>query len=285
VSAAGLCLLDGRLVPLAEARISPLDRGFLFGDAVYETLKVAGGRALFRAQHLERLARSLAALRIPMPAGLVGALDRLLDAAALASGALYLQVSRGAAAERRHLPPPELAPTLFALPVAIDFPAEPWLLPGLAAVTRADLRWRRCDVKTTALAATVLAGLDAAAAGADELIWSGAAGELREGGHTNLFVRDERGWHTHPLGPEILAGVTRGLLLEAGARAGLPVEERAPRLDERAGWREAFVCGTLTGVRALVRLDGAPVGDGAPGEQTRRFARRLAEAEAREAAR
>jgi D-alanine transaminase len=274
-----ICLVDGELVPLAAARISPLDRGFLFGDAVYEAMKVLGGRILFLAPHLERLARSLAAMRIPVPGGLEASLRRLVAAAGVESGSLYVQVSRGAAPLRSHLPPPGLAPTLFAFATPLDFPAEPWALPGVAAITRRDDRWSHCDVKTTALAASVVGKLAAADAGATESLFVSPAGELREGGNTNLFVRDARGWHTHPAGPEILAGVTRGLLLEAAAAAGDPVTERAPRLAERAGWREAFLCGTLTGVRGLVDLDGTPIGDGEVGAGTRQFARSLSERE------
>ena len=282
MSAPALCSLDGRIVPLAEARISPMDRGFLFGDAVYETVKVARGRPLFLDRHLDRLNRSLAALRIAPPADPVGTIVRLVDASQLLSGAVYLQVSRGAAPVRRHLPPPGLAPTVFALPIAIDYPEEPWALPGLSAVTRADDRWRHSDIKTTALVATVLGKLAAAEAGADDVVYLSADGTLREAGNTNLFARDARGWHTHPLGPEILSGVTRAVLLERARAAGIAVEERAPRLADRAAWREAFVCGTTTGVRALVRLDGAPVGDGAPGPGTAQLGRLLAAAEAAE---
>jgi D-alanine transaminase len=282
---ADLCLLGGRIVPLAEARISPLDRGFLFGDAVYETVKVRAGRPLFWERHRQRLARSLAALGIPAPAGLDAAIERLVGAAGLEEGAVYLQISRGAAPERRHLPSAGLEPTLFALTTRTEPVAEPWRRPGLAAVTREDGRWSRCDVKTTALAATVLGAREAAAAGADEVLWRSSAGELREAGRTNLFVRDARGWHTHPLGPEILAGVTRAILLELAPGERPAIEERAPRLDARADWREAFLTGTTTGVRALVRLDGEPIGDGRPGAETARFARLLDAAEATEAAR
>ncbi len=274
-----LCLLGGEIVPLSEARLSPLDRGFLFGDAVYEAMKVVNGRLLFLEPHLARLTKSLAAMRIPEPPGIADSLRRLVDAAQLAHGSLYMQVSRGAAPARSHLPPPGLAPTLFALPTPIDFPAEPWALPGLAAISKPDDRWRHCDVKTTALAAIVLGKLEAADQGAVESLFVGPSGELREGGNTNLFVRDNAGWHTHPTSDAILAGITRSILLAESSRLGLPVAERAPRLGAREGWREAFLCGTLTGVRGLTRLDGAAIGNGEVGDETRRFARLLSEVE------
>ena len=281
-----LCLLGAEILPLSEARISPLDRGFLFGDAVYEAMKVFDGRILFLEPHLARLARSLSSMGIAAaPPDLAERLRGLVAAAGLERGSLYVQLSRGAAPTRTHLPPPGLQPTLFALPARLDFSDEPWMLPGLSAITRRDDRWRHCDVKTTALAANVLGKLAADAAGAVESLFVGDDGSVREGGNTNLFVRDERGWHTHPEGPAILSGVTRRILLDAARDAGAAVEERAPRIEARSSWREAFLCGTLTGVRGVVTLDGAPVAGGEVGPETRDFARRLFEAERSEASR
>jgi D-alanine transaminase len=279
------CLLNGRVVPFGEARISPLDRGFLFGDAVYEAVKVAGGRLLFLDRHLGRLAASLAAMRIAAPSELAPKLAELVAANALADGVLYLQVTRGVARRRTHLPPTGLDPTVFAMTSAIDYPERPENEPGMAAISRPDDRWGHCDVKTTALAASVLAKLAADDAGAVEAIFVGPGGALREGGNTNLFVRDGDGWHTHPTGPEILAGVTRAVLLEEAARFGIEVATRSPRLGARAGWREAFLCGTTTGVRGLVTLDDTPIAGGEVGAETRRFARWLRAAELAEAER
>ncbi|MCM2269191.1 MAG: aminotransferase class IV, partial [Thermoanaerobaculia bacterium] len=224
-------------------------------------------------------------MRIAAPGELVPKLAELVAANALGDGVLYLQVTRGVARHRSHLPPPELVPTLFAMTSALVYPERPENEPGIAAISRADERWGRCDVKTTALAASVLAKLAAADAGAVEALFVGDGGELREGGNTNLFVRDADGWHTHPTGHEILAGVTRALLLEEAARFGVAVAPRSPRLAARDGWREAFLTGTTTGVRGLVDLDGRPIGDGAVGAETRRFARWLHAVEAAEAER
>jgi D-alanine transaminase len=282
---AALCLLDGRIVPLAEARISPLDRGFLFGDSVYEVVKILGGRPLFLDRHLARLDAGLEAMAIPVPGALEPALVELVAANALGDAALYLQVTRGAPPQRTHLPPPGFGPTVFAMASGIEYPEKPEIAPGLTAISRDDDRWGRCDIKTTALAATVLGKLAAAGRGATESLFTGPGGELREGGNTSLFVRDDTGWHTHPLGREILPGVTRAVILEAAKGATLAIEDRAPLLAGRGGWHEAFLAGTTTGVRGLIELDGAPVGDGAVGPETRRCARLLADAEEREAAR
>ena len=273
------CHLDGRWLPLAEARVHPLDRGFLFGDGVYEVVKVAGGRLLFLAEHLARLADGLAALAIELPGGgeRVAAVCReLASRAGLGDGSLYLQVTRGAG-PREKLPPTGLPPTFFAFPSV--HPHAPHASRGLAAVSQPDVRWGRCDVKSVSLAATVLGKLAARDAGADEVLFVGPAGELREGGSTNLLVRSAGRLWTHPEGPRILPGVTRRVLLDAARGLGLQVAETAPRLAERARWDEAILCGTLTGVQALVRLDGEPVGGGRVGEWTRRLGQALAERE------
>jgi len=279
------CHLDGRWLPLAEARVHPLDRGFLFGDGVYEVVKVAGGRALFLAEHLVRLGDGLAALRIDLPGGTglpggiarVGAVCReLVGRAGLGTGSVYLQVTRGAG-RREKSPPADLPPTLFAFPSA--HPHAPHASRDMAAVSQPDVRWGRCDVKSVSLAATVLGKLAARDADADEVLFVGPEGELREGGSTNLLVRAGGTLWTHPEGHAILPGVTRRLLLAAARELGLPLVESPPRLAERESWDEAVLCGTLTGLQALVRLDGRPVGGGRAGEWTRRLGAALAERE------
>jgi D-alanine transaminase len=278
--AAPLCLLDGRVLPLAEARISPLDRGFLFGDAVYEVVKLVDGEAVLWPRHRRRLEAGLAVARIE-PAGGVDAVAagcrELLAQAAVASGSLYLQVSRGAGSRER-LPPADLAPTVFAF-VQSHQHAPPASRP-LRAVSAGDDRWGRCDVKTVSLMATVLGKLAAREAGADEVLFRGPEGELREGGSTSLFVLRDGVLHTHPPGRHCLPGVTRGAVLAVAPELGLAVEETAPRLAGRCRWREGFLCGTLTGVQPLVELDGEPVGDGRPGPWTRRVAEAVAAYEA-----
>ena len=251
-----LLLLDGELVDVAAARISPLDRGFLFGDGVYEVVRVAEGVPLFLDRHLARLARSLAAVSIAEPAGIEAGCRTLLAAGGLRDGSLYLQVTRGAA-PREFLFPADTEPTVVCLarPMAtagLDARA----LEGIAVKSMPDIRWQRCDIKTTSLMGTVLGKLAARDAAADEVIFVAADGALREGGSTSLCVRQDDVLLTHPLDGRILPSITRERLLATARRLGLPVEERAPRLDERARWQEALLCGTLTGVQPLVELDG-----------------------------
>jgi D-alanine transaminase len=269
-----LCVLDGRVLPLAEARLDPLDRGFVYGDGVYEVVRVRAGVALYLDDHLARLRRSLEAVAIPEPAGVAAACADLVARSGLEDGSLYLQVSRGVA-PRVHLPPRDLAPTLFILPSA--HPHAPSGERPLRAVTVPDWRWGRCDIKATSLMGTVLGKLRARDAGADEVVFVSAAGELREGGSASLFVARGARLETYPLDGGILPSLTRARVLAAAARLGIATSERPPLLAERREWSEAFLCGTLTGVQPLVELDGQMVGDGGDGgagsvgEMTRRL--------------
>lgn len=267
-----LCYLDGELVPLSAARIHPFDRGFVFGDGLYEVFRVRAGRPLWVAEHLDRLESGLAEVRIPLPGGrneIERAVTEVTARAGLGDGSVYLQITRGAG-PRARTPPPDLEPTVLVAPSA-----HPHLPPAAvphAAVTVTDRRWGRCDLKTVSLMATVLGKLAARDAGADEVVFATPDGSLREGGSTNLFVRRDDALETHPAGPEILPGITRALLLDLARREGLPLRPAAPRLEQRELWQEAFLCGTLTGVQPLVELDGEPVADGRSGEWTRRLA-------------
>jgi D-alanine transaminase len=274
-----LCLLDGAVLPLADARVSPLDRGFLFGDGVYEVAKLVAGRLVLWADHLRRLGDGLAVTRLE-PAGGVAAIDRgcgeLLAAAGVEEGSLYLQVTRGAG-PREKIPPRELPATVFAFVKAHPHP-EP-ASQRLSAISHDDLRWGRCDVKTVSLMATVLGKLAARDAGADEVLFVGPDGEVREGGSTTFLVVRDGVLITHPLGRRILPGVTRKAALAAAADLGLPVDESPPLLAERTGWQEAMLASTLLGVQPIVRLDGEPIGEGDPGPWTRRLAAAVAERE------
>lgn len=272
-----LCSLNGRIAPIAETAISPLDRGLLFGDGVYETVRVVGGRPLRLARHLDRLARSLAAVGIPRPEGMFHSALELIRACALETGSLFIQVTRGAG-PRTHLPDPALTPTLLLLPAAHAH--APAGSRRLRAVTMPDPRWQRCDIKTTSLMGAVLGKLRARDQQVDEVVFVGAGGELREGGSTSLFVRRGDHLETHPLDGRVLPGITRARVPAWAASEGLPLAERAPRLEERDEWVEVFLCGTLTGVQPVVELDGRAVGNGGLGDWTRAFAGRAAAEEA-----
>ena len=281
----GLCHLNGRILPLAEARIDPHDRGFLFGDALYEGFRVLQGVVLHVDEHMERLRAGLDRMRIPEPEDLPGRCRELVRACRLETGFLYLQVTRGAG-PRSRTPPLDLEPTVF-------LEATPRVYEVCAAgsrrvVTIADPRWRHCGIKSNSLAANVLGKLHAAEAGVDEVLFVGDEGDVREGGNTNFFARRGEILETCPVEGRILPGVTRRLVLELArvlaGELGLRVEERAPRLVERGCWSEAFLTGTITGLQPVIELDGEPVGSGAAGPWTRALGAALDELDARRAA-
>lgn len=275
------CFLNGEFLPLSEARIHPLDRGFVFGDGLYDVLKVVGGEVVLWDEHAERLERGLEMVKIALPGGraeLARLCGELLarggfQDGAGADGSLYLQVTRGVG-PREKVPPADWEPTVFAF--ARRHPHDPPASRPLAAVTFPDLRWGRCDVKTVSLMATVLGKLAVRDAGADEVLFvadspagqEGGGKIVREGGSTAFLVVQDGALRTHPQDHHVLPSITRGALTAAARQAGVEVVEEAPRLDERQRWQEAILCGTLTGVQPVATLDGEPL---ATGPLTRRL--------------
>ena len=258
-----IAYLDGEYQPLSDVRISPLDRGFLFADGVYEVIPVYGGR-LFRAdEHLERLGRSLAAVRIGDPldrAGWKALLHGIVERNGGGHQAVYLQVTRGAA-PRDHGFPPDAVPTVFAMSKKMN--ADPQTRP-LHAVTRPDIRWTRCDIKSVALLPNVLMRQEAADAGASEAIMV-RDGEATEGSATNLFVVTGERLRTPPKSAHILGGITRDLLIELVTGADIEVREEAiPEADLRTA-AEIWVTSSTKEVAPVVRLDGEAVAEGEPG--------------------
>ena len=264
-----LCSLDGRILPLAEARIDPQDRGLLFGDSLYEGITVLRGRILHLEAHLDRLRSGLGRIDIQPPADLELRCRQLVEACGPDTGFLYLQVTRGVG-QRSHVPPRDLTPTVLILPStpAYDPPAGR----PRRAITAPDWRWQHCDLKTNSLMATVQGKLRMRDENADEVLFVGPNGELREGGSSSLFVRRDDLLETHPLDGHILPGITRRILLRLADERRLPVVERGPLLAERDSWQEAFLCGTLTGVQPLTVLDEDKVADGAVGSWTQDLA-------------
>ena len=264
-----LCYLNGRIQSLSEARLDPLDRGNLFGDALYEAVKVLDGVLLHLQPHLTRLYAGLERVEIPAPGELEDTCHQLVEATQFDCGYLYLQVSRGVRS-RMLIPPPDLEPTVLIVPFELVFDPPAGRLKR--AVTVPDWRWEFRDIKTTSLMATVMGKVRAGRGQADEVLFVGPEREVREGGTTNVFVRRADTWETHPADGSILQGVTRGTLLELIADEGMPLVERGPHLGQIEDWQEAFICGTTTGVQPLVEIDGLQVGDGSAGAWTRRLA-------------
>ena len=271
-----IAYVDGRYMPLADARVGVEDRGFQFADGVYEVAAVLAGRLLDWEPHLARLARSRAALAIAEPMGdraLTLVAHRLLVANRATDALLYLQVTRGAA-KRDHGFPTGASPTLVMTVRPFDFaPRRAAVETGVTVVTMPDERWARPDIKSVSLLPNVLAKQAARAAGAFEAWLVDRDGFVSEGGSTNAWIVTHEGrLVTRATDGTILAGVMRATLLRLGVGA---VEERAITPAEATGAAEAFLTSTTNPCVPVVTIDGRAIGDGRPGPVTRRLAAAL----------
>jgi D-alanine transaminase len=273
-----VCYLNGEFLPLAEARVSALDRGFLFGDAAYEVLPVYAGRPFRLRQHLERLDRSLheIGMAAPLPHAEWARLCQELVARNAAQQAyLYLQVTRGVEFGRNHAWPDGLKPTIFAYATELEPLPAALLEQGVAAVTASDIRWARRDIKTTALLANILLKKISADAGAYETIML-EQGELTEGSSTTVHIVKHDTILTPPNGRKILPGTTRDVVTELAERLGAPSRSvRVSEADLRSA-DEIWLAFATRGVLPVTHLDGAPVGDGKPGPLFKRMSAALA---------
>ena len=266
------CWLDGAYLPLAEARVSPLDRGFLFADGVYEVVPVHRGRPFRLRQHLERLERSLAELRMRSPLarpGWVEVTERLVAAAGAPEVLVYLQVTRGVEYGRNHLfPPADIAPTGFAFASPYPVPSPATLEQGLATTLLEDTRWARCDVKSVALLANVLLRQEAQDRGGAEALLH-RDGRVTEGSSSTVFIVDGDGrLVTPPNGHDILPGTSRDAVVDLAA-GWLPVEVRDFTVAELCAATEVWIASAGRGVLPVTSIDHRPVGSGKPGPMWR----------------
>jgi D-alanine transaminase len=263
--------VNGRYVPHHDAVVHVEDRGYQFADAVYEVVPVAGGRVRHLSQHLDRLARSLAALEIAWPVAR-GAMPFIVERVAklnrVRNGLVYLQVSRGVA-HRNHCFPAGTSSSLVVSAWPVSGPSGEQVEKGVAVVSRPDQRWKRPDIKTVGLLPNVLARQSAKEAGGYEAWLVNDKGLVTEGSATNAFIVDADGTlRTHPADNAVLGGITRCNVLKLARDAGIRVEERAFTLAEALASREAFLTGTTITVLPVTRIDGQPVGEGRPGPVT-----------------
>lgn len=262
-----ICYLNAAYTPLAEARVSPLDRAFLFGDAVYEVVPVYASRPFRLREHLDRLNRSLDGIRMTPTlshAEWAHICQELIGRNAASDAYLYLQVTRGAEFGRNHAWPENLQPTVFAYITALEPVPAAYFDRGVAAVTATDTRWARRDIKSTALLANILLKKLAADAGAFETIML-ENGELTEGSSTTVHVVKGGIIRTPPNGQRILPGTTRDVVTELAARLAIPVENA--RVSEAAlrSADEIWLTFATRGVLPVTTLDAAAVGGGKPG--------------------
>jgi D-alanine transaminase len=274
-----ICYLNGEYQPLHEARISPLDRGFLFADSVYEVLPVVAGRMYRFREHFDRLDRSLGEISIRSPhthEEWLSLLQQLISRNGSDDMYVYVQVTRGMEFGRNHpFPVPESKPTVFAmcapLPAMTDVVREQ----GIHAITVEDFRWGRCDIKATGLLANVLMKQQAADAGAQEAIIV-RQGEVLEGASMSIFLVKNDVVSTPPNSHRILPGVTRDAAVEAMSNL-LPVEIRRIGVEELRDADEVWISSSTRDVIPVTRIDDTPVGTGKPGPLWEKMYRKLVE--------
>jgi D-alanine transaminase len=272
-----LACLDGELMPVDQARIPIWDRGFLFGDAVYEVFRLYQGCCWLEDEHLARLRRSLAAIEISNVDfdGLTTRLHRTISVSEIQEGTAYVHISRGVSPRVHAFPAPAVTPTeLIVVRPYDDGPAARMRAEGVGAISHPDLRWKLCDLKTTNLLPNVLANEAAHRAGCYEAILVDEHGVVSEGTHTSvLWVRGGRLEGT-PEGHGILPGTTRQLVLRLCDEVGIAFGANQVSLAELTAADEVLLVGTTTEVLSVVRVDGQPIAEGVPGP----IARRLQEA-------
>ena len=269
--------VDGRYVPIGRACVQVEDRGFQFADGVYEVVPVHRGRPFRLRQHLERLERSLAELRMRNALtrdGWIDVIDRLVGHAGAQELLVYLQVTRGAEVGRNHLfPAATVAPTGFAFVSPYPAPAPATLQHGLAASLLEDTRWARCDVKSVALLANVLLRQEAHDRGSAEAILC-RGDRVTEGSSSTVFVVTDGHLATPPNGREILPGTTRDAVLQL-VQDWMPCDIRAITVDELRRADEVWIASAGRGVLPVTSIDGRAVGPGTPGPAWRRTYDRL----------
>ncbi|MCX8506789.1 MAG: D-amino-acid transaminase [Alphaproteobacteria bacterium] len=270
-----IAYVNGRYQNYQQSLVHAEDRGYQFGDGIYEVVGVRQGMMISRDEHLNRLQRSLAALDINLPYGratLTRIMSEVMKRNHLQNGLLYMQVTRGVAS-RDHVPPPNILPSLVVMAKRMKFLSEAQIAKGISVISQPDLRWGRCDIKTIGLLPNALAKQQAVAAGAFEAWLVDEQGHVTEGSSTNAWIiTKDNILVTRPLDKQILAGVTRQRTSEfftaMSTQFGIRFEQRPFTLDEAHKAREAFITSASNLVVPVVKLNGKPIGDGRSGPTT-----------------
>lgn len=270
-----IAYVNGAFVPLSEAKVSILDRGFLFADGIYEVAAVLDGKLIDNASHLARLQRSVGeiALRLPESLERIQEIQKeLVRRNNVANGLVYLEVTRGADTGRDFaFPKNDVKPTLVMFTSEKDIVNAPSARTGIAVITVPDIRWARRDIKSVALLAQVLAKQAAAEAKAGEA-WMIEDGKVTEGGSSSCFILTQDDVIvTRQNGSEILPGCTRKAVVKLAEERQLRIEERAFSVEEALAAKEAFITSASLFVQAVISIDGKKVGDGKPGPMANRL--------------
>jgi len=261
--------LDGQFINESEAKVSIFDRGFLFGDAVYEVTAVLDGKLVENEGHMVRLQRSCNELQISLPVTteeITTIQKSLIKKNNLNEGGIYLQVSRGSAGDRDFGYPSGIKPTLVLFTQARSLLDTPKAVKGMKVITIEDIRWKRRDIKTVGLLAPCMAKQAAIDAKVDDA-WLVEDGYITEGSSNNAYIVTQEGvLVTRPLSNDILHGITRKALLELAEEEKITIEERLFTVAEAYQASEAFVSSATTFVWPVVEIDGRTIGTGAPGK-------------------
>ncbi len=258
--------VNGQFLPLEKAVIHIEDRGFQFADGVYEVIACFNGSFLDFEAHLLRLERSAQAIGITLPVNL-DALQSLIEQTyqqnPFRDAMLYIQITRGAA-PRSHLVRQTLIPTMVITARALPIPSSEQISGGVNGITLDDIRWKRCDIKSIALLASVIGKQEAKQRGADETFWQDDDGHILEGCATNCFAVINGALVTHPLDHQVLGGITRNMALRIAQEQAICIEERAWKLDE-AGLTECMMSSTTNAIMPVCRMNDQIIGDAHPG--------------------
>lgn len=262
----GTVYLNGEYLPVEQAKIPVMDRGFLFGDGVYEVIPVFGGKAFRVDEHLRRLEYSLRETGIPQPLTReqwCEVFGRLINEYGGGDQAIYLQITRGVAPTREHKFPQQCTPTVFAMSRKLAAPPADIPAP-IACIAIPDIRWQRCDIKSISLLGGVMMTQQAVAAGASEAILT-RNGVVLEGASSNVFAVVDGVLHTAPKSQQILAGITRDLIVELVQQHGLHLREEAVSLDQLHAASEVWISSSTREMVPVATVDGRPVGNGGAG--------------------
>ena len=259
--------LNGRFIPAEDAKVSVLDRGYLFGDGIYEVIPVYRAKAFMLEGHLARLQRSLDAIKLANPLDNVYWARLIADLIEQNGGgdqSVYLQITRGAAAQRDHIFPQAVSPGIFMMSNPLKAVPADWHNQGINCITVDDIRWQRCDIKAIALLANCLMKQQAQEAGAQEALLL-RDGQLTEGAASNAYIVINGEIITAPSGPQILSGITRDLVLALADEAGVKIQQRFASVDELRAADEIWISSSTKELVPVTMLDGKPVGNGQPG--------------------
>ncbi len=265
-------LVNGKLIDRCDARIDIEDRGFQFGDGLYEVIRTYRGKPFLIEEHLKRLSRGAEAIRLSLPfdpSEFAERLTELVSANSVQDGTIYIQVTRGVAKRSHQFPSPLPEPTFIASTATSPRPVK-LIEEGVGCILAGDIRWLRCDIKSTNLLPNVLAKEEARSKGCFEAIFH--RGDIvTEGASSNIFAVRRGVIFTHPANNLILAGITRTAVLGIIAHLGLPLREEAVTVDALLASDEVFLTSTTSEVMAVTKIGEKAIGSGRPGPVAQRL--------------